>query len=119
MPAVRQSEGDGALGNLESFRRGTPGMKGNDGDSSEQAKNLDIDEHRFSLARGRGDDQPRLRSGRWDLLPLLNGQVVRVDRRLGANSDFRRRHPGLVEAAAEAERLNAGPDIVHEILVGD
>src|SRR5437879_6171701 len=50
---------------------------------------------------------------------LLNGQVVRLDRRLGANSYFRRRHAGLVEAAAEAECKNAGAGVVREVLVGD
>ena len=63
MTAVGQDEGDSALGNLESFGRDTPGMKGNDGDSSKQAKNLDINKHRVSLARGGGGYQHRLRTG--------------------------------------------------------
>ena len=50
MTAVRQDEGDSALGNLESFRRDAPGMKGDDGDSREQAKNLDIDKHRSLIS---------------------------------------------------------------------
>src|SRR6185437_3602306 len=48
---------------------------------------------------------------------LLNGQVVRIDRCLGPNSYFRRRHAGLVEAAAEAECKNAGLRVVHKVLV--
>ena len=35
MTAVRQNEGDGALGNFEAVRRDAPGMKGDDGDSRE------------------------------------------------------------------------------------
>ena len=63
MTAVRQNERDSALGNFESFRRDAPGMKGDDSDSREQPKNLDIDKHRVSLARGGGGYQHRLRRG--------------------------------------------------------
>ncbi len=45
MTAVRQDKGDRALGNLESVRCDTPGMKGDDGDGREQPENLNINEH--------------------------------------------------------------------------
>ena len=59
MTAVGQDKGDSALGNLESVRRDTPGMKGDDGDSGEQPENLDINKHSISLARSRGGYQYR------------------------------------------------------------
>ena len=45
MTAVGQDKGDRVIGNLESVRCDTPGVKGNDGDGREQPENLDIDEH--------------------------------------------------------------------------
>ena len=50
--AVRQDEGDGAVGNLEAIRCDARGMKGDDCNSREKPEHLDMDKHPVSLARG-------------------------------------------------------------------
>jgi hypothetical protein len=72
--AVRQGEGDGALGNLEAVRCDAQGMKGDDRNSSEKPENLDMDKHSVSLAC----DERRLKQKSRHRFQAARGAVPRV-----------------------------------------